>query len=135
MLNDPVALTEQLMAVDSTSGREGAAIDVLERILSGAGWRTTRIPVTPHRDDLYARAADRDALVTLSTHIDTVPPYLPPRRDTRRLYGRGACDAKGIAASMIVAAERLRGRGTSVGLLFVVGEETSHDGAHAANQW
>lgn len=135
MLNDPVAVTEELMAVDSTSGREGPAIDVLERLLAGAGWHTTRIPVTPGRDDLYARSTTAPCVVTLSTHIDTVPPFIPLRRDHHRLYGRGACDAKGIAASMIVAAERVRARGTAVGLLFVVGEEVSHDGAHAANAW
>ena len=135
MLNDPVAVTEQLMAVDSTSGNEGPAIDLLERLLGEAGWHTTRIPVTHGRDDLYARSASAPCVVTLSTHIDTVPPFIPPRRDHRRLYGRGACDAKGIAASMIVAAERLRARGVAVGLLFVVGEEVSHDGAHAANAW
>jgi acetylornithine deacetylase len=135
MLNDPAAVTEQLMAVDSTSGNEGRAIAWLERVLGGAGWLTMRIPVTEGRDDLYARSTSGPCAVTLSTHIDTVPPFIPPRRDHHRLYGRGACDAKGIAASMIVAAERLRVRGVAVGLLFVVGEEVSHDGAHAANSW
>lgn len=135
MLNDPVGLAERLMAVDSTSGREGPAIDLIEQILGAAGWHTTRIPVGPGRDDVYARSIDGPCAITLSTHIDTVPPYVPPRRDMRRLSGRGACDAKGIAASMIVAAERLRTRGIAVGLLFVVGEEVSHDGAHAANAW
>ena len=76
----------------------------------------------------------RDApLVTLSTHLDTVPPYIPPVRTADRITGRGACDAKGIAAAMICAAERLRDAGVPVALLFVVGEETCHDGAHAAN--
>ena len=135
MLNDPVALAELLMAVDSTSGQEGQAVEALERLLGGAGWRITRIPVTPGRDDLYARSISGTCPVTLSTHIDTVPPFIAPRRDKMRVYGRGACDAKGIAASMMVAAERLRLRGTPVGLLFVVGEEVSHDGAHAANAW
>jgi acetylornithine deacetylase len=78
---------------------------------------------------------DAQCPVTLSTHIDTVPPFLPPRREKGRLSGRGACDAKGIAASMIVGAERLRRERMPVGLLFVVGEEVSHDGAHAANEW
>jgi len=73
--------------------------------------------------------------VTLSTHLDTVPPYIAPRLDAERLHGRGSCDAKGIAAAMLVAAERLRARGRSVAMLFVVGEETTHDGAHAADAW
>src|ERR1044071_5606168 len=134
MQNDPASLAEQLMQIDSTSGREGAAIDWLDDALSKSGWSTTRIPVTEGRSALYARSAPL-CPVTLSTHVDTVPPFVTPRRDQRRLYGRGACDAKGIAASMVVAAERCRAKGHSVGLLFVVGEEVSHDGAHAANAW
>lgn len=126
-------LAFQLMAVDSTSGREAEVIALAERILVEQGWRTTRIPVTPGRDDLLATSHDAP-LVTLSTHLDTVPPYIAPRRDARRLHGRGACDAKGIAAAMIVAAGQLRDRGIPVALLFVVGEETTHDGAHAANR-
>ncbi|HET9424086.1 MAG TPA: M20/M25/M40 family metallo-hydrolase [Gemmatimonadaceae bacterium] len=135
LLSDVVALTERLMSMDSTSGREGQVIDWLAGTLAQAGWLTTRIPVSPGRDDLYARSVDAPCPVTLSTHLDTVPPMIPPRRAGNRLYGRGACDAKGIAAAMIVAAERLRERGKPVGLLFVVGEEVTHDGAHAANEW
>jgi len=129
----PASLALDLMAIDSTSGREGDVIAFTERLLAGRGWRTTRIPVTPGRDDLLATAGDAP-LVTLSTHLDTVPPFIPPRLDGNTIHGRGACDAKGIAAAMIVAAERLREHGLPVALLFVVGEETTHDGAHAANR-
>jgi acetylornithine deacetylase len=73
-------------------------------------------------------------LVTLSTHLDTVPPFIPPRLEGSKIHGRGACDAKGIAAAMICAAERLRDANVPVALLFVVGEEVTHDGAHAANE-
>jgi acetylornithine deacetylase len=73
-------------------------------------------------------------LVTLSTHLDTVPPFIPPRTSDGVIHGRGSCDAKGIAAAMICAAERLREEGAPVALLFVVGEEVTHDGAHAANE-
>jgi acetylornithine deacetylase len=89
--------------------------------------------VTPGRDDIFA-TSDPAPLVTLSTHLDTVPPYIPPVRTGDRITGRGACDAKGIVASMICAAERLREASVPVALLFVVGEETCHDGAHAANE-
>jgi acetylornithine deacetylase len=93
-----------------------------------------RIPVSRGRDCLLARwQSDPD--VTFSTHLDTVPPFFPPALDGDRLSGRGACDAKGIAASMVLAAEHLRTRGVPAALLFVVGEETTHDGARAANQW
>jgi acetylornithine deacetylase len=126
-------LTARLMEIDSTSGREGPVIDWLESYLAGADWNVRRIPVTEGRDDLLATsgAAPR---ITFSTHLDTVPPFIPPRLDGDRLWGRGACDAKGIAAAMIHAAERLRAQGTPVALLFVVGEEVTHDGAEAANR-
>ncbi|MBI2797068.1 MAG: M20/M25/M40 family metallo-hydrolase [Gemmatimonadetes bacterium] len=129
---DPVDIAVHLMEADSTSGREEPAIARAEALLQGRGWRCQRIPVGPGRDNLLATSGDLPK-VTLSTHLDTVPPFIPPRREGGRLYGRGACDAKGIAASMICAADRLRAGGVSVALLFVVGEETSHDGARAAN--
>ncbi len=131
--SDPIQLTTQLMSIDSTSGREGEVIAWLDRYLADRGWRTQRIPVSEGRDDLFA-TVHAAPTVTLSTHLDTVPPFIAPRRDERRLYGRGACDAKGIAAAMICAAERLRDDGLPIAMLFVVGEEVTHDGAHAANE-
>lgn len=131
--HDVVELAARLMEIDSTSGREGPVIDWLESYLTSAEWRVRRIPVTAGRDDLVASAVD-EPLITLSTHVDTVPPFIPPRLDGERLRGRGACDAKGIAAAMILAADRLRAARLPVALLFVVGEEVTHDGAEAANR-
>ena len=131
---DPVDLTLALMRIDSTSGREGEVIHYAQTILESRGWSVHRIPVTQGRDDIYATVGSTP-LVTLSTHLDTVPPFIPPRLEGKRIWGRGACDAKGIAAAMITAADRLTARDVPVGLLFVVGEETTHDGAHAANAW
>ncbi len=130
---DPLELAVELMRIDSTTGREGELVSHLESALAARGWRVSRIPVSPGRDDLLATSDDAP-LLTLSTHLDTVPPYIPPRVENGRLWGRGSCDAKGIAAAMWCAAERLRERGVPVALLFVVGEEVSHDGAHAANR-
>ena len=134
-MTSPLDLAVRLMSRDSTSGQEGAALREMEAILGELGWQVTRIPVAGgDRYSIFGRVTD-DVDVTLSTHLDTVPPYLPPRVEGGTLWGRGACDAKGIAASMVVAAGRLREAGVRVGLLFVVGEETTHDGAHAANDW
>ena len=130
--SDPVQLTTQLMSIDSTSGREGDVVSWLDRYLADRGWRTQRIPVSEGRDDLFVSVTDAP-LVTLSTHLDTVPPFIPPRLENGRVHGRGACDAKGIAAAMICAAERLRDAECPIALLFVIGEEVTHDGAHAAN--
>ena len=132
--NDVVALAEWLMATDSTSGAEADLMQAFGPALEGRGWRVTLIPAPDGRHDLLATSGD-GPYVTLSTHLDTVPPYLPPRRSDTRLSGRGSCDAKGIAAAMLGAAERLRAHGVPIALLFVVGEETCHDGAHAANRW
>lgn len=133
-MNDVASLALELCRVESTSGAEGAVIEAAESLLRADRWRTQRIPVTPGRDALVATWNEAPA-VTLSTHLDTVPPYIAPRLDAGVLHGRGSCDAKGIAAAMIVAAGRLRAHGTPVAMLFVVGEETTHDGAHASNEW
>lgn len=132
---DPVELAVALMSVDSTTGREGEVVSLVQEILETRGWRVRRIAVTPGRDSILA-VGDGAPIATLSTHLDTVPPYIPPRVEATagRLYGRGACDAKGIAAAMILAAERLRAEGIEAALLFVVGEETQHDGARVAGE-
>ncbi|MEP6618502.1 MAG: M20/M25/M40 family metallo-hydrolase [bacterium] len=131
---DVVAITEWLMHIESTSGSETALVNAFGNALSSRGWRVTFIPVTEGRSNLLATSGD-GPYVTLSTHLDTVPPYIAPRRDDARIHGRGACDAKGIAASMLCAAERLRRDAVPIAMLFVVGEETLHDGAHAADDW
>ena len=131
---DVAAITIWLMATDSTSRAESALIQEFGAALAAREWRVTQIPVTAGRSNLLATAGE-GPYVTLSTHLDTVPPFIAPRRDDTRIYGRGACDAKGIAAAMFCAAERLRTDGVPVALLFVIGEETSHDGAHAADAW
>ena len=133
-LSDPIPLATWLMSTESTSGREGELMRAFGDALESRGWSVTRIPVTEGRVDLLATAGE-GPYVTLSTHLDTVPPYIPPSRDATHLRGRGSCDAKGIAAAMVCAAERIRARGGAVAMLFVVGEETTHDGAHAANTW
>jgi acetylornithine deacetylase len=131
---DLVDIAHWLMSTDSTSGRESAVMTAVADALAEDGWEVTRIPVAVDRFDVLATAGN-GPFVTLETHLDTVPPYIAPSRDVRRLFGRGSCDAKGIAAAMIVAANRLRARGRAVAMLFVVGEETTHDGAHAADAW
>jgi acetylornithine deacetylase len=128
---DPVELTRRLVAVESPTGAEGRVVDLLAGILEHAGYRVTRQPVTPGRENIYAWR-EPPALV-FSTHLDCVPPFVPLREDEEWLHGRGSCDAKGLAAAMIAAAERLAERGERrIGLLFVVGEENGSDGAHAA---
>src|SRR5688572_17978694 len=100
---DPGDLTLALMRIDSTSGSEGDVIRFAQTTLESHGWSVRRIPVSTGRENIYASACDVP-LVTLSTHLDTVPPFIPPRVDNGRIWGRGACDAKGIAAAMTCAA-------------------------------
>jgi acetylornithine deacetylase len=130
---DVVALAAELLAIHSTTRDEGAAVDFVARWLVARDWNVTVQEVTPGRGNVWA--SRKGGGVTLSTHLDTVPPYVPPKRENGRLYGRGACDAKGIAAAMMVAADRLVALGEQrVDLLFVVGEERGSDGARIANQ-
>jgi acetylornithine deacetylase len=132
-MTDVVSLAAELLAVPSTTREEGAIVDVVARWLVARDWNVTVQEVSPGRGNVWA--SRKGGGVTLSTHLDTVPPYVPPRRADGRLYGRGACDAKGIAAAMMVAADRLREEGEQrVDLLLVVGEERGSDGARAANQ-
>jgi acetylornithine deacetylase len=132
-MSDVVALAAELLSIDSSSGAESGAVDFVSKWLVARGWNVTLQEVTRGRANIWASRAGHG--VTLSTHLDTVPPYNPPRLIGDCLYGRGACDAKGIAAAMLVAADRLAASGEQrVGLLFVVGEEKGSDGARAANR-
>jgi len=132
-MTDVVALAAELLAIDSSTGAEGGAIDFVARWLVARGWNVSLQEVTRGRANVWATRGGRG--VTLSTHLDTVPPYLPPRLQGDRLTGRGSADAKGIAAAMLSAADRLAQNGEErVDLLFVVGEEKGSDGARTANR-
>ncbi len=132
-MSDVVSLAAALLAIPSPSREEGRAVEFVSGWLIARGWNVTLQDVSPGRSNVWA--SRRGGGVTLSTHLDTVPPHVAPRLDGARLYGRGACDAKGIAAAMLVAADRLAEAGEErVDLLFVVGEERGSDGARAANQ-
>ena len=129
---DPVALTRALVDIDSTTGREGEVGGWLADHLRGLGFSVTIQPVDDRRFNILATVGSPQ--VVYSTHFDCVPPFFPSRIDGDRLYGRGSCDAKGILAAQIAAADAFRRAGeTRVGLLFVVGEERGSDGAKIAN--
>jgi acetylornithine deacetylase len=131
---DVVALTRALVDIDSTTGREGDAGRWLADYLRARGLAVTEQRVDTSRFNVIASAGG-DPRVVLSTHFDCVPPFFPSRVDGDRLYGRGACDAKGILAAQVAAVERMRREGeTRVGLVFVVGEERGSDGARKANE-
>jgi acetylornithine deacetylase len=144
---DVIELTKQLVSIDSTTYHEGQCGEFLADFLVGEGWNVERQPVpqpdpcrTPDAGDgprfnVYAAIEGVTPDVVLTTHFDTVPPFLGPcREDSEFLYGRGVCDAKGILAAQAAAAERLRAKGIRVALLFLVGEERDSAGAKVANQ-
>ncbi len=131
-MTDVVALAAELLSIPSLSGSEKAAVDFVSKWLIARGWNVTVQEVSKGRGNVWA---SRDGGgVTFSTHLDTVPPHIAPKIGDDKLFGRGACDAKGIAAAMLAAAERLVKSGENrIDLLFVVGEEAGSDGARAAN--
>jgi acetylornithine deacetylase len=127
-----VAFARGLIDIDSTTGREHEAGDWLASELARLGYTVTRQPVAAGRANVLAQIDP--PRVVLSTHYDCVPPYFRSRIENDCLFGRGACDAKGILAAQVAAAERVRARGERrVALLFVVGEERGSDGAAVAN--
>jgi acetylornithine deacetylase len=141
---DAITLTRQLIDIESISGNEAAVGNYLYGELCRMGYHTRKMPVEGDRFNVYAtppdpeaggREPEADPRIVFSTHMDTVPPFIPSSEDATCIYGRGSCDAKGIIAAQIAAAERLRNENIYVGLLFVVGEERDSSGAKVANEY
>jgi acetylornithine deacetylase len=144
---DPIALTRSLVDIDSTTGREGEVAAWLMRFLRDLGYDVREQPVTEGRFNIYAQPRPASAAahrvsgapatpqVVFSTHFDCVPPFFPSRVERNLVFGRGACDAKGILATQVAAAESLRASGeTRFAMLFLAGEERGSDGARVANE-
>jgi acetylornithine deacetylase len=128
-----IAFARELIDIDSTTGQEDRAGRWLADRLRSMGYQVLEQPLDRGCANVVATLDPPD--VVISTHFDCVPPFFPSDVREGRLYGRGACDAKGIVAAQVAAVERLRGAGEQrVGLLFVAGEERGSDGAAAANQ-
>src|SRR5215469_3949781 len=131
---DAVTFTRQLIDIESISGNEAAVGNYLYGELCRIGYQTKKIPVEGDRFNVFAIHPDHpNPLTVFSTHMDTVPPFIPSSEDADRIYGRGSCDAKGIIAAQVAAAERLQREGIYAGLLFLVGEERDSLGAQVAN--
>ena len=130
---DVFALTKTLIDIESITGNEKAVgdwvYDYLQPLVTEYGGTLEKIEVEPDRNNVLAIFGE--PVVTLSTHLDTVPPFFASREDDEFIWGRGACDVKGIIASMICAARTLLAEGRrGFALLFVVGEERNSAGAY-----
>jgi acetylornithine deacetylase len=142
MTLDPIQLTRRLIDIESITYNEGAVGVYLAEFLAERGFAVECTAVKQdsesrmlgERFNVYAGADGQIPDLVFSTHMDTVPPFIPSSEDDAFIYGRGACDAKGIIAAQIAASERLRDAGMKVGLLFVVGEERDSAGAKLANE-
>jgi acetylornithine deacetylase len=138
---DPIQFTLDLCRIESTTYNEGAVGDFLADFLANRGWDVEKTPVTQPAEsateaarwNVYAGTAGETPDLVFSTHMDTVPPFIPPTEDAEFLYGRGVSDAKGIIAAQVAAAEALRAAGFRIGVLFVSGEERDSAGAKVAN--
>jgi acetylornithine deacetylase len=139
---DPIRFTQQLCEIESTTYFEGEVGDFLAEFLAGRGWTVEKTPVPQPEEsagkgprwNVYAGSAGETPDLVFSTHLDTVPPYIAFREDEEFIYGRGVCDARGIIATQVAAAEELRAEGLRIGLLFVSGEERDSAGAKVANE-
>lgn len=132
---DLFSFTRHLVDIESTTPNEGAVADFLWAELARRGFNARKMPVEGERRNVLATWPEQPRPeIVFSTHMDTVPPFIPSSEDAIRIYGRGSCDAKGIIATQVVAAEKLRATGVSVGLLFLVGEEQDSIGAKMANE-
>jgi acetylornithine deacetylase len=144
---DPLELTRKLVQIESITGNESSVGYAVAQELERLGYQIERMTVPPQAGSEAHESAATERFnvwatspghprpeIVFSTHMDTVPPFLPMREDTDKIYGRGTCDAKGIIAAQIAASLKLRAQGTHVGLLFVVGEERDSQGAMMANQ-
>jgi len=132
---DLFSLTRQLVDIESITGNEGPVGRFLQRELERLGYRAELMPVEGERANVYAKSPEGPSPpIVLSTHMDTVPPFIASSEDEQHIYGRGSCDAKGIIAAQIAAAQRLKQEGIHVGLLFLVGEERDSAGAKLANR-
>jgi acetylornithine deacetylase len=131
---NPFELTRALIDIPSVSGNEAAAGRYLAQYLETLGYKVQLQEVATDRFNVVALASEQPCIF-LSTHLDTVPPFIASHEDDHCIYGRGSCDAKGIVAAQVAAAERLRASGIkTVGLLFLVDEEFSSLGATKANE-
>jgi acetylornithine deacetylase len=133
---DPIRFTRELIDIESITGNEAQVSDFLAARLTKLGYLVQKGPVERHRFNVLALPSGVSSpAVVFSTHTDTVPPFMPSWEDDRRVYGRGSCDAKGIIAAQVTAAQRLlTDHKIGVGLLFVVGEERDSLGAKIANE-
>jgi acetylornithine deacetylase len=132
---DVATFTRRLVDIESITGSEGPVGDFLHGELLRRGFLSEKMPVEGSRCNVLATFPEEPRpRIVFSTHMDTVPPFIPSSEDEARVYGRGACDAKGIIATQVEAAQRLHMEGIHVGLLFVVGEERDSLGAKTANQ-
>jgi acetylornithine deacetylase len=142
---DPIQFTRQLVDIESTTYHEGNVGDFLAEFLASRNWSVEKTPVPQPNEsgnsgnlgprwNVYAGPATGSPDLVFSTHMDTVPPYIPFSEDADNIYGRGVCDAKGIIAAQLAAAEALREAGYKIGLLFVSGEERDSAGAKVANE-
>ena len=137
MPTNAIQLTRQLIDIPSVTFHEAAVGAFLAEYLTAQNFAVELMPVGQSaggdRVNVYAGIPGQTPDVVLSTHMDTVPPFIASSEDDEFIHGRGACDAKGIIAAQICAAEKLRDAGVRVGLLFVVGEERDSAGARVAN--
>src|SRR5260370_34064471 len=129
---DPIRLTRKLVDIESITGNEGAVGAEVYEQLEHLGYTTHKMPVARERFNVVATLDERPPQIVFSTHMDTVPPFIPSSEDNDNIYGRGACDAQGIIPAQGAACARSRKEGAAVGMLFLVRGDRDSLGATIA---
>jgi acetylornithine deacetylase len=122
----------QIMKIDSTSGKEAELAYFIADNFPAPGATLEMQDVGDGSVNLFYKWGTPE--IIFCTHLDTVPPYIEPRSENGKVFGRGACDAKGQIITALNVCRELYSVGESnFGLLLVAGEETGSIGAKVAN--
>ncbi len=101
MTDQPVQLLTNLLGIYSPSGKEEVIATFLVEEMTKLGFKVRKDAI----GNVIGEIGDGEPIILLCGHMDTVAGHIPLRVEKGKIYARGAVDAKGPLAAMIMAAE------------------------------